>query len=132
MVFFSVSTTSNQANDLRRDFSSSSTGESKQVTWPLENAWVQKPTEFLWFQYMNKTTKRLDRLLVYLIYLEYQRLMFDCRENFERSCVSGPNRTPVSHACCSLTSLQKGSRRMAKVRRWQLVPKSCRIHLPLS
>ena len=32
---------------------------------------------------MNKTTKRLDRLLVYLIYLEYQRLMFDCRENFE-------------------------------------------------
>ena len=35
------------------------------------------------FQYMNQTTKPLDRLLVYLIYLEYQRLMFDCRENFE-------------------------------------------------
>jgi hypothetical protein len=40
MWFFSqFQTTSNQANDLRRGFSSSSTGESKQVTWRLENAW---------------------------------------------------------------------------------------------
>ena len=95
--------------------------------WPVGDRGVARSTRLrssktnrvsIWFQYVSKHEQNdwidMDRLLVYLVYLEYQRLRFDCSEHLERSCGSGPNRTPFSHA--------EGLLRTAKVKRRQPVP----------